>query len=929
MKNYFKGLDKEQKPLVLLSFLLAMMAFFLVPFLFSSNSFAQNAPISAGYSSVESVSIDEWDGNVKVMQRVADQLGVSYQESSQQELSKALLKVDSAKLAQVKELNLSGLGITRLPHAMKYFTGLESLDVSNNQLTTIPDFLLEKENLTIKADFNILPEEYGYPCQYHLFVLNVESENFHTMSLTDQYDPSFLTDVAKNSIWFEADLESGGVSVAEPSNDFAFQIVPDSLQSVEGLPLSHYVDVNTGVIYREGKLTGKFYLTDSLNSFYGSEILFTVQLISTDPSLVDVSIWKGKEALQADVLAQTGINSIGDLPTRQLSTLTSLTVSSKGFQQLPEMIQYFPQVKKIILHEATDVSSLNGISQIEELSIVDANLTELPTGIVENTFLKTIELSGNPLPSSILGSFSQMNTLENLIFDRCGFLEIPEEIVFPEHLKSISLQSNQLTVFPKIFINSSIPMINLSFNQISILPGEVQSIVKEGSIVVDGNLLDTNYANQRQLIFREGTSKNFSVEGAFEPTQILSDPNLLTLSDGSAISQNLSLVFRQKNGLPLPGSRYISEGGIVLVDGTVDVNLQVYGTENNTNAVVSITLILKTTNEALANYQQELSEKLGLLPENMQSIITEINNSTIESVNYTSQEPDNVDAFLFRTLQNSEKTFSYVVNETNNLSYKWTFKYDQINEALPLNTGIEEGSLFDAEIQALAGSTALKTLTFENHGELPGNALISVTFPVEENVQQNQYLYHFNEETSTLEYVGLVYFSGNEATFAINHTSVYVISPEILTSAVGNPKTPSNVGVATEQIALFFSIGILLFVGIFGIGRSVSLMGPTANRPTNREFDSYLFASKEEKNDLQVKNDKDSPAENEKKEVAHKEQLLQNEMYTLPRYMSSSTTTSLPQSEVLEGIENIGIDFSRYFSDQKQIPNAMNINRKE
>lgn len=923
MKNPLKGLDKEQKPLVLLSFLLAMMVLFLMPFLLSSGSSADLGTVASGYSSAENITAVEWGGNTKVMQRVADQMGLSYRDSTEKELSRTLSKVDTVKLAQIKELNLSGLGMTELPIALDYCTGLEKLDISNNQLTSLPDALLQQDGIEITADFNILPESYGYSNQYHLYLLNVEQENYNQMSLTDIYEESYLTDIAKNSLWFEVALASGGVSVTEPDDIYQFKIVTDSMKDEQGHSLDYYVDKSTGTIFREGVLNGQFYLTNGDNSLSGPQFPFTITFRLSDPSFAEASVWTGKNAFVKDLLAQTGAPSIEELPNRQLSTMTSLTLSPEGLKQLPDVLAQFPQVTEVVFHQNTDVSILNELPQITTISITDAGLTELPTGLLENQTLAVLNLSGNPLPVTVL---EQLNTMQitGLRLERCGLLDIPETVVFPASLMSLSLKNNQLTSFPKTLLTQLFTTIDVSFNQISKLSGEAQALVQNGVLRVEGNLLDTRFTNQRKLVFKDGTTPNFTVRGILEPMKLLSNPELVVLSDGTPTSEALTLVFRQRDGSALPGSEYFSEGGIVLLDGTYEANLQVSGSENNENAILPIVMTLETTSRDLTKYEQELKDQISSLPESSQSVVTEMMGSTVEEVSYTVQEPDTVNALVFKALKNSGKTFSYSVNEPEGLNYQWMFKADQIRESTALDPKIEVGSTYDEEIRALSGgTTVLTSLTFENHGELPGNAVITITLP--ENDQRSkeatQYLYHYDEESEKITYEGQVYVSGNTISFAINHTSVYVVSPEIISGASMNPTKVKTSAARSEQAALFLSIILLLLVGIFGIGRSISLMGPTTMRPNDRDFEAYLYSKKEQVDtDSPVVEAKEAKkAESVSGETIPKNLLLQNEMYTLPKYTSSSTTASFMNADVLEQIQDVGIDFSKYFAGSENL----------
>lgn len=156
----------------------------------------------------------------------------------------------------------------------------------------------------------------------------------------------------------------------------------------------------------------------------------------------------------------------------------------------------------------------------------------------------------------------------------------------------------------------------------------------------------------------------------------------------------------------------------------------------------------------------------------------------------------------------------YIIDEANTFQYSWQFKQDQmIDYKGELNLKLKFNSPWQERINQKFKNKAIKRkhLHFEHHGDLPTTALIKVKVTDQFLEGDKLYLYYYNENTDTLEYINkdLVVKNGY-VTFEINHCSDYILTGSIVREAINNPRGMTII-IIILIITIVIAIGATLF----------------------------------------------------------------------------------------------------------------------
>ncbi|MFZ2538885.1 MAG: alkaline phosphatase family protein [Oscillospiraceae bacterium] len=151
--------------------------------------------------------------------------------------------------------------------------------------------------------------------------------------------------------------------------------------------------------------------------------------------------------------------------------------------------------------------------------------------------------------------------------------------------------------------------------------------------------------------------------------------------------------------------------------------------------------------------------------------------------------------------------------------YSWAFKGKDINPAkingTTFNTQISRTSPNKTAIKALTGSAVIENVYFSYHGELPGKATMKIQTSFKSETVK---LYYFNSAMLRLEYVSDAVVDANGiATFSINHCSDYIVSSKVISTAVGNPKTPNTKPTTMPKTSDNTPIVPIILMGIIGV----------------------------------------------------------------------------------------------------------------
>lgn len=127
--------------------------------------------------------------------------------------------------------------------------------------------------------------------------------------------------------------------------------------------------------------------------------------------------------------------------------------------------------------------------EVEELSIVNRNLTDFPTEIFQLKNLKSLDLSKNklthlPVEINALTNLSRLVLSSNLLTDTsfCDFKNL--------HLRAIYLANNQLSTIPKTILDlPNLDYLDLDNNQIQKISREIARLKKMMWLRIGSNLL--------------------------------------------------------------------------------------------------------------------------------------------------------------------------------------------------------------------------------------------------------------------------------------------------------------------------------------------------------------------------------------------------------------------------------------------------------
>ncbi len=218
------------------------------------------------------------------------------------------------------------------------------------------------------------------------------------------------------------------------------------------------------------------------------------------------------------------------------------------------------------------------------------------------------------------------------------------------------------------------------------------------------------------------------------------------------------------------------------------------------------------------------------IPVPAESIISQLSDSTVKSVEVIINVPDNiasqadiiVPSDVFKKAKEEDKAIEFVVvNDQGDVAYSWTFDKvadDTIEVDLSINIFGADKSPINANIP-----DSSIVVQFKHSGNLPSNAKVklyvgSYGFKFEDSL----YFYFFNPKTDKLELVstGCVVDKDRYAEVSINHCSEYVLSKNDLSASSDSSGENSeirdnpNAGTGTPVLAIIavFSFALAILV---------------------------------------------------------------------------------------------------------------------
>lgn len=298
-------------------------------------------------------------------------------------------KLSKNEIAQVKNMDIGWQEITSI-EGVGFFTSLESLYCSGNQLTELPNLPESLTELYCSGNQLIALPELPVSLQYLYCSDNLLTQLPELPSKLQSLNcyNNKLTSLPSNV------SELGSLYVINCSNNL-FEKLPELPNSLKDLYCSY------------NQLTELSELPTSLNT-----------LVCAGNELVDLEIISGLKNLGTLDISNNKFTALPDLPT----TIRSLNYSYNPLTALP--------------------TDLSGLEKLYDLSCADIGLTELPK-LPES--LEYLVCSGNELTD-----VDEISSLSELYVLDCSDNNIAELPALPEYLNELCCWNNQLTALPTL-----------------------------------------------------------------------------------------------------------------------------------------------------------------------------------------------------------------------------------------------------------------------------------------------------------------------------------------------------------------------------------------------------------------------------------------------------------------------------------------------
>jgi len=405
------------------------------------------------------------------------------------------------RLMYLLKLNVAHNQITQIPHTMINMPYLAELNLANNQIWELPEdfgrlaYSLTKINVS-NNKLDKLPASIGSLTRctemdfsknkiYELPVtlsgckrlqkLNVSNNQIQFCDVLKEMNFLMGLDLSSNSIetFPAADLES--LVYLDLSRN-KLDEMPTNIKAMKMLKkflLSHNSittlkpDLGEGQLIEEIDLSYNGLEGDILFDFQKIRMLRKLDLSHNDIKSLNITIVK-MEYLRELNLSHNKFVTLQRLP----KTITKLNVSSNPWK-LDEP-HYESHRNTYLLSIMTDLST------ISHLSMSNCGLEEMPKVIQSYLDLKVVDLSENQI-SEIDGSvFNQFRYVSSLNLSNNKLASLPKQLRSLQHLLDLNLSNNRLTEFsPDFTILRALRRLDLSKNEIDTMPedfGEMVSI---------------------------------------------------------------------------------------------------------------------------------------------------------------------------------------------------------------------------------------------------------------------------------------------------------------------------------------------------------------------------------------------------------------------------------------------------------------------
>ncbi len=425
-----------------------------------------------------------------------------------------------------KELCVKGRKLAQVPDAVTKMTDVEILDLSDNELTELPEELKNLNQLTtLLLSGNKLEEIPGNVCRLKtLTTLDVTYNVIKSVPETI----SNLNQLTTLNLSFN-ELEEMPKALCQLKKLTALDItsnpikrIPKEIKNLHQLSTLRVANTmleelpsfvcqlkrlaNLDVSRNEmARLPGTFSNLSQLQSLNLSatkleelpESLFLLKRLTT----LDVSwnrlkkIPKNIEHLHQLTTLRLEGNNLFELPEAigKLEKLTALDVSHNRLVSLPKAIECLINLKTLLMSCNKVYLLANGIFRLKTLSTLDAGYNEIPKisdRIANLTDLTTLQLAGNEL-TEIPKSVFSLRELTTLDVSGNRLTTIPESIQHLYQLCTLNLARNNLQELPNgVFGLKRLSALILSSNQLNRISDDIVNLERVTTLDLSGNRLE-------------------------------------------------------------------------------------------------------------------------------------------------------------------------------------------------------------------------------------------------------------------------------------------------------------------------------------------------------------------------------------------------------------------------------------------------------
>lgn len=477
--------------------------------------------------------------NSTTAQAVANQFGKT-----------ASSEIDFSDLA-VTTLNLSSSNLTDIS-GIEIFTELESLYISNNQITHLPDEIGTLSKLTaLIAGSNALtslPDSIGNLTNLKTLYLDNNAISSLPVSMGNLNKLTDLILTSNQLTSLPDTLFNAGnlINLNFLSLDFnKITILPDNFGNLSNLTFFNIS--NNGLTYLPDSFVNLSKLQDAtLNNNQIETLPATIGNLSNLKKLTVIN------------------NKLTGIPTSigNLSKLQVLNINNNFIPAIPGEVGALSNLLNLdlsynLLTEIPD--TLNPLTKLIALNVSYNKLTDLPASTGSLSSLRDLDIQSNQLTQMPL-STQNLTSLKHYWLDFNKITSLPETIDSLSGLLILTLEGNQLVKLPDSLVN--IPLLEglyLKNNQLTSLPSTIGQLGNMTYINFENNLLPTDY----EIKLNEG---GLTLNGApivYEPQDqlILSAPQshvINTQSDLDGITPNP--IVSLQSGRPLaPDHQFIFE----------------------------------------------------------------------------------------------------------------------------------------------------------------------------------------------------------------------------------------------------------------------------------------------------------------------------------------------------------------------------------